>query len=225
MGGGVEVALAADIQAGVVVHVDELGAGRTFAIMVVQRLPGHEQLQELVAAGAQRADLRDDVGITIHRAEAGDATLHLALYEQVRRAQTALWTGILPLGVADIVDHHTHDAAIAAAHIAGKRVCIVGGQAALGGAGRSRRGLGSICRHGTGRCRLLIFAKRLLQPAGKAAAQAGIAGSIAAGQGHRGGCQPRNAKNCTACDLFHAKNLLTRAICAAPVSSELLHSA
>jgi len=83
---GIKIALAADVQAGVVIHVDELGAGGAFAVVVVQRLPRHEQLQKLVAAGAQRPHLRDGVGVVVHRAEAGDAALHLALNEQVSRA-------------------------------------------------------------------------------------------------------------------------------------------
>ena len=132
MGGSVKVALAADVQAGVVVHVDELGAGGAFAVMVVQRLPRHEQLQKLVAAGAQRSHLRDGIGVIVHRAEAGDAALHLALDEQVGRAKAALRAGVLPLGVADVVHHHAHHAAIAAAGLAGKRVGVVGGQAAVG---------------------------------------------------------------------------------------------
>ena len=132
MGGGTKVALAADVQAGVVVHIDKLGAGGTFAIVIVQRLPRHEQLQELVAAGAQRTYLRDGIGVIVHCAEAGDAALHLALDEQVGRAKAALRAGVLSLGVADVVHHHTHHAAIAAAGLTGKGVGIVGGQAAVG---------------------------------------------------------------------------------------------
>ena len=132
MGGGTKVALAADVQAGVVVHIDKLGAGGTFAVMVVQRLPRHEQLQELVAAGAQRAYLWDGIGVIVHRAEAGDAALHLALDEQVSRAKAALRAGVLSLGVADVVHHHTHHAAIAAAGLTGKGIGVVGGQAAVG---------------------------------------------------------------------------------------------
>ena len=57
----VEVILAADVQAGVIVYIDELGAEDALAIVVIEGLMGHEQLQELVAAGAQRPDLRDGV--------------------------------------------------------------------------------------------------------------------------------------------------------------------
>ena len=118
-------------------------SGNTFAIVIVQRLPRHEQLQELVAAGAQRPHLRDGVGVIIHRAEAGDAALHLALDEQVGRTDAALRAGVLSLGVADVVHHHTHHAAIAAAWLTGKGVSVVGGQAAVGAFCRGfRRGFG-----------------------------------------------------------------------------------
>ncbi len=64
----VEVALAADVQAGVIVYIDELGAENALAIVVIEGLMGHEheQLQELVAARAQRPDLRDGVRIPEH---------------------------------------------------------------------------------------------------------------------------------------------------------------
>ena len=79
----VEVTLAADVQAGVIVYIDELGAENALAIVVIEGLMGHEQLQELIAAGAQRPDLRDGVRIPEHGTQAGDAALHLALDEQV----------------------------------------------------------------------------------------------------------------------------------------------
>ena len=178
MGGGVEVALAADVQAGVVVHVDKLGAGGTFAIVIVQCLPRHEQLQELVAAGAQRAHLRDGVGVIIHRAEAGDAALHLALDEQVGRTDAALRAGVLSLGVADVVHHHTHHAAVAAAGLTGKGVSVVGGQAAVGafcrgfrrGFGVRGSGFGAFRRGGTA-----VLPEGLLQPVGKTVAHTGAA--------------------------------------------------
>ena len=125
MGGRVEVVFASDVQPGVIVNADELGAGCTLAIVVVQRLIGHQQLQELVAAGTQRANFRDGVGVMIHSAEPGDAALHLALDEQVCRADAALRAGILAGGVGDVVDHHAHDAAIAAPGFAGKRVGVI----------------------------------------------------------------------------------------------------
>ena len=231
MGGGVEVALAADVQAGVVVHVDELGAGGTFAIVVVQRLPRHEQLQELVTAGAQRAHLRDGVGVIIHRAEAGDTALHLAFNEQVGRTDAALRAGVLPLGVADIVHHHAHHAAVAAARLAGKGVGVVGGQAGVGTFRRGFRRRSCIrgsCIRGCGLCAFrrggAVLPEGLLQPVRKAVAHTGAAGGRAAGQSQRGGCQPRGTENGTTRDLFHAKNLLIRAFCAAPALSERLRA-
>ena len=47
---GFEIILAADVQPGVAVHADELGAEDALAVVVVEDVPGHEQLQELVAA-------------------------------------------------------------------------------------------------------------------------------------------------------------------------------
>ncbi len=85
MGGKIKL-LAADVQAGIVVYADEFGAGGALTVVVVQHLIGHQQLQELVAARAQRADLRDGVGIVEHRA-AGDAALHLALDQQIGRGR------------------------------------------------------------------------------------------------------------------------------------------
>ena len=38
--------------------MDKLGAEDALAVVVIECLPGHEQLQELVAAGAERAYLR-----------------------------------------------------------------------------------------------------------------------------------------------------------------------
>ena len=48
--GGLEIILAADVQPGVAVDADELGAEDALAVVVVEDVPGHEQLQELVAA-------------------------------------------------------------------------------------------------------------------------------------------------------------------------------
>ena len=140
----VEVTLAADVQAGVIVYIDELGAENALAIVVIEGLMGHEQLQELVAAGAQRPDLRDGVRIPEHGTQAGDAALHLALDEQVCRADAALGACILLFGVGDVVDHHTHHPAGALAGFAGQRVSVVGRQKAerraCGFAGRCRGG-------------------------------------------------------------------------------------
>ena len=48
MGGGVEIALAADVQAGIIPLTDVLGAEHALAVVVVEGLPGHDELQELV---------------------------------------------------------------------------------------------------------------------------------------------------------------------------------
>lgn len=209
---GIKIAFAADVQAGVVIHVDELGAGGAFAVVVVQRLPRHEQLQKLVAAGAQRPHLRDGVGVVVHRAEAGDAALHLALNEQVSRADAALRAGVLPLGVADVVHHHADNTAVAAARLAGKGVGVIGGQAAVGAFRRGfrrRSGIRGSCIRGCGLCAFrrgsAVLPESLLQPVRKAVAHTGAAGGRAAGQSQRGGCQPRGTENGTTRDLFHAK--------------------
>ena len=216
MGGRVEVALAADVQTGVVVDADELGAGGAFAVVVVQRLPGHQQLQELVPAGAHGPHLGDAVGVAVHGTEASDAALHLALDEQVSRRKAPLRAGVLPLGIADVVDHHAHDAAAAAVGLAGQRVGVVGRQPA--GRGRFLRccgrcgGLtGSRCLAGGCRlrgCRGRAVGELLPQPVGKAAANGGRTGGPAAGQRQRSGRQPGQTKNGTASDLFHRKYLL-----------------
>ena len=216
MGGRAEVALAADVQTGVVVDADELGAGSAFAVVVVQRLPGHQQLQELVPAGAHGPHLGDAVGVAVHGTEASDAALHLALDEQVSRRKAPLRAGVLPLGIADVVDHHAHDAAAAAVGLAGQRVGVVGRQPA--GRGRFLRccgrcgGLtGSRCLAGGCRlrgCRGRAVGELLPQPVGKAAANGGRTGGPAAGQRQRSGRQPGQTKNGTASDLFHRKYLL-----------------
>ena len=216
MGGRVEVALAADVQTGVVVDADELGAGGAFAVVVVQRLPGHQQLQELVPAGAHGPHLGDAVGVAVHGTEASDAALHLALDEQVSGRKAPLRAGVLPLGIADVVDHHAHDAAAAAVGLAGQRVSVVGRQPA--GRGRFLRccgrcgGLtGSRCLAGGCRlrgCRGRAVGELLPQPVGKAAANGGRTGGPAAGQRQRSGRQPGQTKNGTASDLFHRKYLL-----------------
>ena len=186
MGGSIKVALAADVQAGIVVYADEFGAGGALTVVVVQRLIGHQQLQELVAARAQRADLRDGVGIVEHRAEAGDAALHLALDQQIGRGKAALRTGVLTGGVGDVVHHHAHDAAIAALGLTGQRVGIVSGQC-----GKTGSGLLACCQRGSNHvlrgcsrrsCAGRTDAQCLLEPAGKIAAQNGTAGSTAAGK-------------------------------------------
>ena len=213
MGGSIKVALAADVQAGIVVYADEFGAGGALTVVVVQRLIGHQQLQELVAARAQRADLRDGVGIVEHRAEAGDAALHLALDQQIGRGKAALRTGVLTGGVGDVVHHHAHDTAIAALGLTGQRVGIVRRQC-----GKAGSGLFACCQRGSSHglrgssrrsCAGRTDAQCLLEPAGKIAAQNGTAGSTAAGKRQRSGSGTGQTKNSTASDL-HRKNLLQK---------------
>ena len=207
----VEVALAADVQAGVIVYIDELGAENALAIVVIEGLMGHEQLQELVAAGAQRPDLRDGVRIPEHGTQAGDAALHLALDEQVCRADAALGAGVLPFGVGDVVDHHTHHPAGALAGFAGQRVSVVGRQKAerracgfagccrgggcltsCGLTGCGRRGCSGLRRSGRG-CRRA--AEHALHPVGQVTAQNGTAGACrAAGERQQRRRQPGIAK-------------------------------
>ena len=139
---GVEVALAADVQAGVVVDVDELGAENAFTVVVIQGVPRHEQLQKLVAAGADGADLRDVVHAGIHRAEAGDAALDLALDEQVGGSDAALGAGVLSFRVADVVDHDAHDPVVAAALFAGQGIGVIAWHHAEAGVELLARGQG-----------------------------------------------------------------------------------
>ena len=60
-----KMAIPATIAATPIHFLHEFGAGGALTVVVVQRLIGHQQLQELVAARAQRADLRDGVGIAV----------------------------------------------------------------------------------------------------------------------------------------------------------------
>ena len=144
----IEVIFATDIQVGIVVDVDELGAENALPIVVIDRLPRHEQLQELVAAGADGADLRDLGRLVEHRAEAGDAALDLALDQQVGGAESPLRAGVLLLRGRDVVDHDAHDPVVAAACRTGQKIRVVVGQ---GHERRALRQAGS--RHGIGRRR------------------------------------------------------------------------
>ena len=212
---GAKVALAADVQAGVIVHADELGTGGTLAVVVIQRLIRHQQLQKLVAAGAQRADFRDRVRIVIYCAETGDAAFHLALDEQVGRTDAALRAGILTGSVGDVVDHHAYDAAIAALGFAGQQVGIISRQCADPGIpcrerccthvprpGRGRSGLTGSGRAGCSAAQTESF----LKPGRKAAAHGSLT-TGAAGKSQRRSGSAGETKNGTASDL-HTKNLL-----------------
>ena len=174
--------------------------------MVVEDVPGHEQLQELVAARAEGADLGDAVGVAEHGAQAGDAALDLGLDEQVGAADAPLGAGILALGVGDVVHHHSHRAAVGAARGAGEDVGVVLGHDAEGRVklfALGRRGDGHVAgsfRRGSG----LPFFGQALEQVGQLAAQRGASSRRAAGQGQRCRCQPGNMKDRPTRD-FHDK--------------------
>ena len=200
---GLEIILAADVQPGVAVHADELGAEDALAVVVVEDVPGHEQLQELVAARAEGADLGDAVGVAEHGAQAGDAALDLGLDEQVCAADAPLGAGVLALGVGDVVHHHSHRAAVGAARGAGEDVSVVLRQGrderfALGRRGDSH--VAGSFRRSSG----LPFFCQTLEQAGQLAAQRGASSRRAAGQGQRCRCQPGNMKDRPTRD-FHDK--------------------
>ena len=197
--GRVEVTLAADVQARILIYIDKLGAEDALAVVVIECLPGHEQLQELVAAGAERAHLRDVIGIMEQRAQAGDTALYLALNQDVCRADAPLRAGILPLRVGDVVDHHAHDAAIGAVGLSGQHISVIDRQrgGCLGrrgpGHGRCSRFTGSRRRASLtgGRC---VAVHQLFDPPGHAAAQRGAARPGAARQGQQRCRHPRKPK-------------------------------
>ena len=187
---------------------------------------GHEQLQELVAAGAAAARTSGMVvRIPEHGTQAGDAALHLALDEQVCRADAALGACVLLFGVGDVVDHDTHHPAGALAGFAGQRVSVVGRQKAerraCGFAGRCRgggcltscgltgcdhRGCSGLRRSGRG-CRRA--AEQALHPVGQVTAQNGTAGACrAAGERQQRRRQPGIAKYGPSRN-FHGKALLS----------------
>ena len=200
---GLEIILAADVQPGVAVDADELGAEDAFAVVVVEDVPGHEQLQELVAARAEGADLGDAVGVAEHGAQAGDAALDLGLDEQVGAADAPLGAGVLALGVGDVVHHHSHRAAVGAAGGAGEDVGVVLGQGRDERFALGRRGDGHVAgsfRRSSG----LPFFCQTLEQAGQLAAQRGASSRRAAGQGQRCRCQPGNMKDRPTRD-FHDK--------------------
>ena len=203
---GLEIILAADVQPGVAVDADELGAEDALAVVVVEDVPGHEQLQELVAARAEGADLGDAVGVAEHGAQAGDAALDFGLDEQIGAADAPLGAGILALGVGDVVDHDGHRAAVGAARGAGEDVGVVLGHDAEGRVklfALGRRGDGHVAgsfRRSSG----LPFFGQALEQAGQLAAQRGASGRRAAGQGQRCRCQPGNMKDRPTRD-FHDK--------------------
>ena len=95
----VVVQLAVVVVDGVLLHDDGL------ALMDIERLPGQNQAEELVAARTDGADLADGLIIGKDRHETGDAALDLDLKQDVGLGQTALGAGR-----HDVVDHHGGDA-------------------------------------------------------------------------------------------------------------------
>ena len=202
MGGGVEVALAADVQAGIIPLADVLGAEHALAVVVVEGLPGHDELQELVPARPQRPHLGDGVHVAVEGAQPADAALYLGLDQDRRRRQPPLGPRVLAGAVADVVDHHCDDPPAAALGLAGQGVSVVGGQGRGAAAGRRRLGGGGRRRgRRAGRRSGIFLAEQFLQPVQQAALGAGPH----QGQG-RGGCA-RAAQHQTAGDLHRASLL------------------
>ena len=128
----VEVAVA--VVDGILLHDDGL------ALMDIQRLPGQNQAEELVAAGAHGPDLADVLIVGVHGHETGDAALDLDLKQDVGFGQAALRAGR-----HDVVDHDGGDALVfivGVARLTGQDVGLVGGQRRFRGSGRFRRGGG-----------------------------------------------------------------------------------
>ena len=116
------------------------------ALVDIQGLPRQDEAEELVTAGADRADLTDGLVVGEHRHKAGDAALDLDLEEDVRLGQAALGAGC-----HDVVDHHGGDAlafgVVSTLGLAGQHVGFVGRQGRLRGSLRPGRGC---CRGGGG---------------------------------------------------------------------------
>ena len=205
MGGGVEIALASDVQPGVVPLIDVLGAENALAVMVVEGLPGHQQLQKLVPARAEGAHLGDDVGAGVDSAQPADVALHLGFDQDGGGRQAPLRPRVLPGAVADVVDHHAHHPAAAGLGLPGEGIGIVrgkGGGAAGSGLGRSRRGRGGRSAGGSGPG----GAEQALQPVQQAALGAD------AHQGQTAGESCRAAQKQAAGDLHRGSSLLCNGI-------------
>ena len=135
----VVVQLAVVVVDGVLLHDDGL------ALMDIERLPGQDQAEELVAARADGADLADGLIIGKDRHETGDAALDLDLKQDVGLGQTAL-------GACrhDVVDHHGGDAlalgVVSTLRFTGQDVGLIGGQ--LGGSGGRLHSRGCAFRGG-----------------------------------------------------------------------------
>ena len=113
--------------------------------MDIERLPGQDQAEELVAARADGADLADVLIIGKDRHETGDAALDLDLKQDVGLGQTALGAGR-----HDVVDHHGGDAlalgVVSTLRLTGQDVGLIGGQ--LGGSGGRLHSRGCAFRGG-----------------------------------------------------------------------------
>ena len=135
----VVVQLAVVVVDGVLLHDDGL------ALMDIERLPGQNQAEELVAARADGADLADGLIIGKDRHETGDAALDLDLKQDVGLGQTALGAGR-----HDVVDHHGGDAlalgVVSTLRLTGQDVGLIGGQ--LGGSGGRLHSRGCAFRGG-----------------------------------------------------------------------------
>ena len=136
-------------------------------------------------------------------ASAGVTALDLGLDEQVGAADAPLGAGILALGVGDVVDHHSHRAAVGAALGAGEDVGVVLGQGRDERFALGRRGDGHVAGSFR-RSSSLPFFGQALEQAGQLAAQRGASSRRAAGQGQRCRCQPGNMKDRPTRD-FHDK--------------------
>ena len=139
VGAVVVVKAAVVVLDGILLHHDAL------ALVDVERLPGQNQAEELVAPRADGPDLLNILIIVVYGHEAGDAALHLDLKQHLRRRKPALGPRR-----RQVVDHNRRDALALrvgiALGLAGKDVGLIGGQGGRGGGGGGRR----LRRRGTG---------------------------------------------------------------------------
>ena len=104
------------------------------ALVDIQGLPGQNQAEELVTAGADGADLSDRLIIGKDRHKAGDAALDLDLKQNICLGQAALRAGC-----HDVVDHDGRDAlplgVVGTLGLTGQDIGLIGGQLGGGGGG------------------------------------------------------------------------------------------
>ena len=127
----VVVQVAVAVVDGILLHDDGL------TLVDIQRLPGQDQPEELVTAGADGTDFADVIIIGKDRHEAGDAAFHLDFKEDIGLGQPALGAGR-----HDVVDHDRGDALVLVVGVlgfAGEHVGLVGFQGRLGRGGNFRR--------------------------------------------------------------------------------------